>query len=552
MHTLSNVDLYILGYSVREEIPLPDKPPFTVHLGNLSFDATIEHVKDFFADCDCISVRIIEDKLEMKPKGFGYAEFSTREGIIKALALGGSQFQGRNIRISVADPRELVHGSFTCSGTNSVVCTAKDRDRPDAREFGDWSRKGPLPDLPGRTVDRRVSDKGFVSGRTFGETGSEIGERKERRDTFLQDDGKIRDLGNWERRGPLSPLPQPERQTGFRDGGRPRTNDGPRVDGFRDRKSSPAAWGDGRLQGPQDGSRPPRREFQERPVAERPLTAAEQDNQWRAKMKPDLPMKPRTPSRDGSEVPSSLAPPAPAGGRPKLNLTKRTVSETVDHISPTPISGDVKSSPFGGARPIDTATKEKKIEEKRLAAAREKKEAEEKARDEKRLAKEVAKAEKNLPIADTEKENGGTNSDGSRKVEILQRHEGDESRDSEMHEREDQNGSITDEKIAQPKEIARDVRPKVVETGGWRRHNGGHKSQRGNDPPRGQRGDGPPKGPRNDNARIPRANGDVPLPQVQAPQVVQETVTAEEDGWSTVSKPKKNQRGNQIARALPS
>lgn len=93
------------GYSVREELPLPDKPPYTVHLGNLSFDATVADVTDFFADCDCVNVRIIEDKMEMRPKGFGYAEFGTREGIIKALGLSGSQFQGRNIRISVADPR---------------------------------------------------------------------------------------------------------------------------------------------------------------------------------------------------------------------------------------------------------------------------------------------------------------------------------------------------------------------------------------------------------------------------------------------------------------
>jgi translation initiation factor 4B len=50
-------------------------------------------------------VRIIEDKLEMKPKGFGYAEFATLDGLKQALTLNGSQFQGRNIRISVADPR---------------------------------------------------------------------------------------------------------------------------------------------------------------------------------------------------------------------------------------------------------------------------------------------------------------------------------------------------------------------------------------------------------------------------------------------------------------
>lgn len=84
---------------------MPDKPPFTVHLGNLSFDATVGDVTDFFAGCEVINVRIIEDKLEMKPKGFGYAEFSSKDGLKSALQLNQTQFQGRNIRISIADPR---------------------------------------------------------------------------------------------------------------------------------------------------------------------------------------------------------------------------------------------------------------------------------------------------------------------------------------------------------------------------------------------------------------------------------------------------------------
>ena len=95
------------GYSVREELPLPDKPPYTVHLGNLSFDATVGDVTDFFAGCEITSVRIIEDKELNKPKGFGYAEFGTLEGLKQALTLNGTQFQGRNIRISVADPRKF-------------------------------------------------------------------------------------------------------------------------------------------------------------------------------------------------------------------------------------------------------------------------------------------------------------------------------------------------------------------------------------------------------------------------------------------------------------
>jgi RNA recognition motif-containing protein len=90
---------------VREELPLPNKPPYTAHLGNLSFDATEGDVNDFFSGCEVTNVRIVEDKLDRKPKGFGYVEFGSVEGLKKALDLSGSSFQGRNVRVSVAEPR---------------------------------------------------------------------------------------------------------------------------------------------------------------------------------------------------------------------------------------------------------------------------------------------------------------------------------------------------------------------------------------------------------------------------------------------------------------
>lgn len=100
------------GYSVREQLPLPSKPPYTVHLGNMSFDATEGDVEDFFAGCEVTNVRIVEDKMDRKPKGFGYAEFASLDGLKKALDLSGKQFQGRNIRISVAEPRKS--NTLTC------------------------------------------------------------------------------------------------------------------------------------------------------------------------------------------------------------------------------------------------------------------------------------------------------------------------------------------------------------------------------------------------------------------------------------------------------
>lgn len=86
---------------------LPDKPPFTAHLGNLSYDATTETVSEFFQDCDVTNVRIIEDRELQRPKGFGYVEFSNVDGLKKALTLDGQSFQGRMIKIKIADPRAL-------------------------------------------------------------------------------------------------------------------------------------------------------------------------------------------------------------------------------------------------------------------------------------------------------------------------------------------------------------------------------------------------------------------------------------------------------------
>lgn len=436
-------------------------------------------------------------------------------------------FQDRNSKEEIFESALRIHVCplipYQLFQTNCSVHLAKQSDRPDVRELGDWSRKGPLPDLPGRGGSR-VSGRGFASARSFGDAGSEAGgDRRERRDPFQQDDGKVRDFGTWERHGPLSPLPQQERQSSTREGGRSSTIDGARAEGFRDRRASPAAWGEGRAQGSQDGSRPPRREFQERPIVERAPTAAEQDNQWRTKMKPDVPVATSTiPSRDGSEGPASPAAASAPVGRPKLNLAKRTVPEAADLASPASAQADAKASPFGAARPIDTAAKEREIEEKRVAALKEKKEADDKAREEKRIAKEATKIEK----TESETGSGAPTPDIAKKTENLSLDDASESKDTTTSE-------------SKAKETAR---PKPADTGAWRRPAAGPKPPR-NDATRGPRGDAPtpPRGPRNDTQRGPRINGSAPSAPVAA--VESEAAAPEEDGWSTVSKPKKNQRG---------
>ncbi|BCR90472.1 translation initiation factor 4B [Aspergillus chevalieri] len=347
-------------FATREPLPLPTQPPYTAHIGNLSFDATAADVEDLFAGCDVTNVRIVEDKMTKSPKGFGYVEFDNVDGLKKALDLSGATLQGRSIRVSIAEP-------------------PKERD---VKEF-DWTRKGPLPGP--EPTQRRVPDRSTF-GRALDNLSDAGSDRPPRRN--FESDGKPRDFGNWERKGPLSPV-----------GGAPREGG---------RRSSPA-WGEGRSQ---EGSRPPRRELQERTP-----TAAELDNSWRSRMRPDQPSNPPSPAA------APAAPAAPAT-RPKLNLQKRTVTQEV--LSPA-ASTESKASPFGGAKPIDTATREKQVEERRQISLRQKKEADDKAKAEKaekqKAAKEQAKAEK----PDSNGKDGAEVPQGGKNFDILRRAGEDES-----------------------------------------------------------------------------------------------------------------------------
>ncbi|KYK61851.1 RNA recognition motif containing protein [Drechmeria coniospora] len=505
------------GYSVREETPqtLPTKPPFTAHLGNLSYDATSETVTEFFEGCSVVSVRIIEDRELMRPKGFGYVEFADVDGLKKALTLDGESFQDRMIRIKIADPPR---GGDSRGGEST-------------RDLSDWSRKGPLPDLPGRG-SRQPSD---------------FGERRPR-DPAFSESRPAREI-NWERKGPLAPIPGQEYAPGPRDRSRSRaTPEGMGDRSERGSRSGAGAWGEGR----QEGSRPPRRDQPER--AERVVTAAEKDFQWRERMRPDAPAKPEATSHDGSEAPPSpaLSTAAPAqGGRPRLNLAKRTVSEAANAAAAAP-AGDSKASPFGAARPIDTASKEKEIEEKRLQVLQEKREAEEKAKEERRLAKQAAaaaaevdapaKVEEDAKAEDNDKADEGAKVD----EKVAEAKEGSEPA-------EKQNGTPAEQKVPirsrEPKENAPSFKSRATEGGSWRSAPNEQRANRGGGPGgarggrgggRGDRADGAGRGSRNEG-RGARANGSPGQQQAPAPAATDAEPSTDADGWTTVP----NKKGRQ-------
>ena len=326
--------------------------------------------------------------------------------------------------------------------------------------MNDWTRKGPLPDLG----PRRPSDRPAFGGRTPDNASDAGGDRPSRRHAFEQGDGRVRDFSNWERKGPLTPS-LPTSTPGPRNLDRPSSHDGP-----RDRRNSPA-WGEGRSQ---DGSRPPRREFVDRPVVERAPTAAEMDSQWRLKMRPDAVTTTLPTTSPGAEAsnlssPATVAPAIPPisqATRPKLNLQKRTVSQAEPSPALTTGMSDSKASPFGAARPIDTSAREKEIEDKikqrkeqEDKAREEKRIADEKSKEEKRLAKEAERAEKIDRTKD--KANGQTKEGGhgdlqGRSYQILRRDTGDDLGTTEVVE--GANGSREDEKTAKVQELVRDTK----------------------------------------------------------------------------------------------
>ncbi|KAF3914963.1 hypothetical protein ABW20_dc0110269 [Dactylellina cionopaga] len=434
------------GYSRRPDLPLPTKPPYTAHVGNLSFDATEDDISMYFAECSISSVRLVRDRMGDRPKGFGYVEFETLDGLKKALELNNGQLAGRNVRVSVADPP---------------------KDRADDRTNVDtWRRSGPLspaePPQMRRTNSRFNDNSSEAGGDNFSRRGSgfggrdrgdrgdrgERGERGDRGDRGDREseagDGKFRDFNNWERKGPLPPPTPTDTQS---ESGRP-----PRHERGGDRRRSPAVnpWdrerqpslqGEERAERGDRGDRPdrPKREYQRPPAPERVQTAAEKDDQWRASLT-----------------------------RPKLELKKRSEALPVDANQPAP-AADSKASPFGAARPIDTSAREKEVEEKKLRLAAEKKEKEEKEKEEKKAAARLAgKSERGERKGSVKGDNGEPETPTTAKnFDILRRTSAvTATDDANPTEPEPEESSETKKELKQPTKAA----PKVSlpqEDDGW-------------------------------------------------------------------------------------
>jgi RNA recognition motif-containing protein len=81
---------------------------FNIYVGNLSFDATSDDLRQLFAPHGSVErAQVATDRDTGRSRGFGFVEMATREEGEAAISqLNGQDFKGRNLNVNEARPRE--------------------------------------------------------------------------------------------------------------------------------------------------------------------------------------------------------------------------------------------------------------------------------------------------------------------------------------------------------------------------------------------------------------------------------------------------------------
>ncbi|KAL1505505.1 hypothetical protein ABEB36_005056 [Hypothenemus hampei] len=327
---------------------VPKEPPFMAYLSNLPYDVDESEIIDLFRNLKIANMRIPKDDRPgeaPKLRGFGYVEFEDRESLMSALIIPDTNIKNRRIRIEVAANAE----------NDRRKGRMGDRMGGGADMGGDWrstNRPEVMEDRRGGSNFGRDRERDGGSSFTregMREGGREYGGFNRDREGFNRDrEGFNRDREGFNR----------DREFGRdRDSGFNRN---------RDQNERPGAWreGDrtsfndrgysrGNFRDSERGDRYNRDDRDERRGGGgfRRYDENERNGGFtRSNNKPD----------DDTESTS-----AEPRQRPKLNLAPRTKpldqQQTVKSESAVPAA-----SIFGNAKPVDTAERERQIEEKLL------------------------------------------------------------------------------------------------------------------------------------------------------------------------------------------
>ncbi|KAK3285825.1 hypothetical protein CYMTET_6584 [Cymbomonas tetramitiformis] len=317
------------GYQ-QDQHEIPDEPPFKVFLGNIPYETQWDDViQDVFrnnAQCKVKDYRVIKHKDTQRPRGC-FVEFEDKQSLIAALGQSGVLVGNRPLRVDTATGRR---GDFDGQGDRGGFGKGgypRDRysegDRYGDRGFGDRGRYG----------DSSFGEKGGYNNRGgyssgYGDKGYNRGGGYEERGGYGDRGGYggYGDRGGYGKGGYQEPYQRYEEASQGTQYGSYRERGAPRSRGFdsygEDRRSG-GGYGGQRDMGRQDGGGG---------------TLDGQPSQQRLE-------------GDGGDRPSQ---------RPKLILQPKTAGgNAVPEASP----GSSKPNPFGAAKPIDSYSVYKKVEE---------------------------------------------------------------------------------------------------------------------------------------------------------------------------------------------
>ncbi|KAE8751273.1 hypothetical protein FOCC_FOCC001844 [Frankliniella occidentalis] len=347
---------------------VPNAPPYVAYITNIPFELIEEDIVEFFGDLMIENIRLPKNDATGKLKGYGYVEFTERQGLIEALQISDKSMKGRRIRIDVSEnnDRDRGYGRSDRMGRDRMGMGMGRDDDPD-RATGDW-RSAPRMEPEG---DRRPGGRGGYGSSGFGDR---EGRDREGGGFGAPRESEIRE-GGWREGMGSGTAPSGggfggdsyrSRGGGFgdrdRDGGfdRDRSRWGSDRDGG-DR------YGDRPRYGDRDGDRP---RYGDRD-GDRPRFGDRDGDRYGGD-------RPRYGDREREEDRERFArrddgPPSESSGepkeRPRLNLAPRSKPSE----NPPPEDQEKKSteppsarpSIFGAAKPVDTAAREREIEEKK-------------------------------------------------------------------------------------------------------------------------------------------------------------------------------------------
>ena len=85
-----------------------------LYVGNLTFQTSSDDLQHLFAQVGTVeSASVVEDRETGRSRGFGFVEMSSKEEGDAAIAqFNGKDFNGRNLTVNEAKPRENRGGGF--------------------------------------------------------------------------------------------------------------------------------------------------------------------------------------------------------------------------------------------------------------------------------------------------------------------------------------------------------------------------------------------------------------------------------------------------------